>query len=148
MLYTFNIIEQLDVVEIKEAMDTMTGRPPLRWDAGASSELPERGRLVVEAGGISVGIFRVDGGLRAYENRCAHAGGPVCQGLMVPRVVELLDDRRAIVGSAFDETDLHIACPWHGAEFSLHTGAHAGRADLRLRPVAVEEAGGRIYVIV
>lgn len=119
-----------------------------RWDAGASSDLSERGRLVVDAGETSIGIFRVDGELHAFENRCPHVGGPVCQGLMVPRVVELLDEKRAIAGSVFDETDMHIACPWHGSEFSIRTGVHAGFADIKLRRVPVEEVGGRIYVIV
>ncbi|CAA9273011.1 MAG: hypothetical protein AVDCRST_MAG08-3289 [uncultured Acetobacteraceae bacterium] len=119
----------------------------VRWDAGASADVPERGRLVVDAGETSVGIFRIDGALHAYENRCAHAGGPICQGLMVPRVVELLDERRAIIGSAFDETDLNIACPWHGAEYSIRTGRHAGKPAIALRRIPVEEVGGRIYVI-
>jgi nitrite reductase/ring-hydroxylating ferredoxin subunit len=117
-----------------------------RWDAGASADLPERGRLVVDAGDVSIGIFRVDGQLHAYENRCAHMGGPICQGLIVPGVVEILDERRAIAGSRFDESDLHIACPWHGAEFSIVRGCHAGKADMKLRRIAVEEAHGRIYV--
>lgn len=119
-----------------------------RWDVGGSYDVPERGRLVVDAGEISVGIFRLDGELHAYENRCTHAGGPICQGLMVPRVVELLDERRAIVGSAFDEAELHIACPWHGAEYSVRTGRHAGGGAFRLKRFPVEERGGRIYVAI
>ena len=124
----------------------MTVSGPERWEAGGSAEVPERGRLVVEAGETSVGIFRLDGVLHAYENRCTHAGGPICQGLLVPRVVELLDERRAIIGSAFDETELHVACPWHGAEYSVRTGRHAGGGAMALRRIPVEERGGRIYV--
>ena len=119
-----------------------------RWEAGRSIDLPERGRLVVDAGETSVGIFRIDGELYAYENRCPHAGGPICQGLMVPRVVELIDERRAITGSAFDESDMHVACPWHGYEFSIRTGGHAGLSSIRLRPIEVEEADGIIHVVV
>lgn len=117
-----------------------------RWDAGASADVPERGRMVIEIGEIAIGIFRVDGQLYAYENRCAHMGGPVCQGLMVPRIVELLDERRAIVGSRFDESDPHIVCPWHGAEFSIRNGCHAGKSAIKLKAVAIEESDGRIYV--
>lgn len=129
-------------------MDAASGTAPTRWDAGASDELPERGRLVVDAGEVSVGIFRLDGVLHAYENRCTHAGGPICQGLLAPRVVELLDERRAIIGSAFDEAELHIACPWHGTEYSIRTGRHAGGGALALRRFPVEEVGGRIHVMV
>lgn len=118
----------------------------VRWDVGASTDLPERGRLVVDAGETSIGIFRIDGVLHSYENRCPHAGGPVCQGLIVPRVVELLDDWRAIVGSNFDESNMQIACPWHGAEFNIRTGAHPGKPNFKLRRLPVEEHEGRIYV--
>lgn len=118
----------------------------VRWDAGASSDVPERGRLVVDADGTTVGIFRVDGRLYAYENRCAHMRGPVCQGLMVPRVLEVLDARKAIVGSRFDEGDPHIVCPWHGAEFEIRTGHHAGTPEMKLKSIAVEESDGRIYL--
>ena len=122
------------------------GKAKERWDAGASADLPESGRLVVEIGSVTVGIFRLHGRLYAYENRCPHMGGPVCQGLMVPRVVELLDERRAIAGSRFDDSDLHIVCPWHGAEFSIRDGCHAGKSDIKLRAVVVEERDGRIYL--
>ena len=67
---------------------------------------------------------------------------------MVPRVVERLDERRAIVASTFDEAELHIACPWHGAEYSVRTGRHAGGGALALRRFSIEEIGGHIYVFV
>ena len=126
----------------------MSGLTAQRWQAGESCDVPERGRLVVDAGEISIGIFRLNGELHAYENRCTHAGGPICQGLMIPRIVELLDDRQAIVGSAFDESELHIACPWHGAEYSIRTGRHAGGGAMALKRFPVEETGGQIYVTV
>jgi nitrite reductase/ring-hydroxylating ferredoxin subunit len=116
------------------------------WDAGGSEEVGERGRLVIEAGGRTIGIYRLDASLYAYENTCPHQGGPVCQGLMVPRVLELLDASGASVGNAFDESELHIVCPWHGYEFSIRSGRHAAIGDIRLKPVHVEERGGRIYV--
>ena len=39
---------------------------------GAGERVPEGGRLVVDIGEITIGIFRVDGNLYAYLNRCAH----------------------------------------------------------------------------
>ena len=123
-----------------------TGNAKQRWDAGAAADLVESGRLVVEIDGVAIGIFRTNGRLYAYENRCPHMGGPVCQGLIVPGVVELLDERRAIAGSRFDDTDLHIVCPWHGMEFKIRDGCHAGKSDIKLRAVGVEERDGRIYL--
>ena len=120
---------------------------PVPWRAGASGDIPERGRLVVQAGETAVGIFRIDGELYAYENVCAHMGGPVCQGLMVPGVRERLNGAQQQVGTEFDESDMHIACPWHGFEYSIKTGRHAGKADIRLKRVMVEEtADGDVYV--
>jgi len=110
--------------------------------------VPEGGRLVVDVGEKTVGIFRVAGQLYAWENTCAHQGGPVCQGKIIPRVTEVIDDGGESRGFAFDESDLHIVCPWHGFEFNIRTGVHPGRPAARLMSVAVEEAVDGIYVTV
>jgi len=118
-----------------------------QWYVGPSADIPDNGRVVVEAGDKTIGVFRVDGALVAYENRCAHMGGPVCQGLMVPRVREVMDDQGRMIGSEFDPSEMHIACPWHGYEYNLKTGRHAGRTGIRLRSVPVEENdAGDVYV--
>lgn len=129
-------------------MDSADTIAPQRWLVGDSRDLAERGRLVVDVGTASVGIFRLHGVLHAYKNVCVHQGGPVCQGLLVPRVVETLDIDLASTGMAFDENTLHIVCPWHGFEFSVQTGEHPGSSDLKLCRVDVSEENGRIYVIV
>ena len=121
-------------------------------DVGASDDVPERGRLVVEvtttAGPVTVGIVRFGGRLHAWENRCAHQGGPACQGRIISRVTERLDDERRSLGLRFDEDTLHLVCPWHGFEYDVTTGRHPGRPDLALRPFAVTEEEGRIRVTV
>ncbi|MBM9463588.1 Rieske 2Fe-2S domain-containing protein [Aeromicrobium sp. YIM 150415] len=113
---------------------------------GDSEDVPERGRLVVDIGDRTVGVFRVAGQLRAYENTCPHMGGPVCQGLIIPGVRENLDEGGMTVGQEFDEEDLRIVCPWHGFEFSIDTGRHAGAGRPRLRSFPVDERDGVIYV--
>jgi nitrite reductase/ring-hydroxylating ferredoxin subunit len=117
-----------------------------RYLVGESHEVTERGRLVVDVAGVSIGVFRLDGALHAYENICAHQGGPVCQGLLVPRVNECLDDTLTSIGMDFDKGELNIVCPWHGFEYSLRTGEHPGKRDLKLRPIPVSEEDGHIYV--
>ncbi|WP_243653249.1 Rieske (2Fe-2S) protein [Pseudonocardia endophytica] len=130
----------------------MTTQPTTRAvDVAASDEVPERGRLIVEVGTeppLVIGIFRFRGELRAYENVCAHQGGPACQGRIVSRVRERLDDGKASRGLVFDPGTMHVVCPWHGFEYDVTTGAHPGRADFALRAFAVEESGGRIRVAV
>jgi nitrite reductase/ring-hydroxylating ferredoxin subunit len=114
--------------------------------AGRSDAIPPNGRLVVDIGDTTIGIFRVAGRLVAYENRCPHMGGPVCQGLIIPAVRELIDERRVSTGHAFDESEMRIVCPWHGYEFALDTGSHPAKSSIRLKRVEVEESGGDVFV--
>lgn len=114
--------------------------------AARSEEIPEQGRLVVDIGEQTVGIFRVEGRLYAYENTCPHQGGPACQGLVIPAVRELLSAEQTALGYAFDEADLRIVCPWHGYEFSIKTGQHPAKAEIRLQAVPVREQDGVVYV--
>jgi nitrite reductase/ring-hydroxylating ferredoxin subunit len=113
---------------------------------GKSDEVPERGRLVVDAGGKTIDVYRLDGALYAYENICPHQGGPVCEGLIVPRVLELIDNARVSLGNKFDDNSLHIACPWHGFEYDIRTGRHEGGANFSLKRVSVLEKDGDVYV--
>jgi nitrite reductase/ring-hydroxylating ferredoxin subunit len=50
------------------------------------------------------------------------------------------------VGEASEEDDLHIVCPWHGAEYRVTTGAHPSQPKLVLHSMPVAEEGGDIYV--
>jgi nitrite reductase/ring-hydroxylating ferredoxin subunit len=118
----------------------------VRHRVASSDKVTEGGRLIVDIGDTTIGIFRFKSALHAYENVCPHQGGPVCQGRLVPRVMELLDDGKRTVGAAFDEDDLHIVCPWHGAEYSVTTGAHPSQPKLVLRSIPVAEEGGDVYV--
>ena len=119
---------------------------PLRHLAGPSGSIPDNGRLVVDIGDRTIGIFRVAGKLHAYENTCPHMGGPVCQGLVIPAVREVLNDRQVSTGYRFDESEMRIVCPWHGYEFSIETGSHPAKESIRLKRVPVDEEGGEVYV--
>ena len=112
-----------------------------------SVDIPEGGRLVFDIGSRTVGIFRIGGVLQAYENVCPHQGGPVCQGTILPRVVEELSESKASTGFRFDTDDIHIVCPWHGFEFSIATGKHAGAPGIELTRVAVTESNGDVHVV-
>ena len=110
-----------------------------------SDELAEGARIVVSIDGEEIGIFRVDGQLRAWANRCAHLGGPVCQGLMINRVRERLDDEQRSQGDYFGD-ERHVVCPWHGYEFDIETGEHPADATVRLSGYPVVERDGDILV--
>lgn len=113
---------------------------------GLDTEIPEGGRKVVVAEGIEIGVFRVDGSLRAWRNECPHQGGPVCQGRIMPGVEERLDGERKSLGIHYKEGSLVVVCPWHGYEFDLRTGAHAGLDRIRLAAHPVAVRNGEIFV--
>jgi nitrite reductase/ring-hydroxylating ferredoxin subunit len=108
-------------------------------------DIAEGSRAVVDIEGEEIGIFRVGGDLVAYGNYCAHAGGPVCQGMVIRRVEERLDEAKRSLGDAFSE-DLHVVCPWHGYEYNLRTGAHPADPTIRLRGYRVFERDGDVVV--
>ena len=52
---------------------------------GELREFSEGGYRVLRVEDFEFGIFRHGERLVAYENRCPHDGGPVCQGKVIPR---------------------------------------------------------------
>ena len=114
----------------------------------AENELAEGSGVLVHAGGAEVGVFKVGGRVVAYENRCAHQGGPVCIGEIMGRYEEMLGPDGSSRGERFADDDLHIVCPWHGWEYDLATGrCHADRR-FGLRPFPVHVRDGQVYVAV
>jgi nitrite reductase/ring-hydroxylating ferredoxin subunit len=41
-----------------------------------------------------------------------------------------------------------MVCPWHGYEFDVRSGRHAGISGLRLKGYPVSLRDGNIYVVV
>ena len=73
----------------------------------------------VDIGGRSIAIFNVDGRYFAIDDACNHRGGPLSEG--------------QVEGEA-------VVCPWHGASFSLTTGAllsPPGRGPVNSYPTRV-----------
>jgi 3-phenylpropionate/trans-cinnamate dioxygenase ferredoxin subunit len=65
------------------------------------SELPSRGRKVVEVDGRVIAVFNVGGAFYAIDDVCTHDGGPLAEGELIGCVIE---------------------CPRHGARFDIKTG--------------------------
>lgn len=109
------------------APHTIYPKPPDAFvDVLASDDLPEGHPVVVEAGRVPVLLLRREGAIRAVQNWCPHAGGPLDEG--------------EIVG---DE----VRCPWHDSRFCLRDGRPTrGPAAVPLRTFAVREEGGRILI--
>jgi nitrite reductase/ring-hydroxylating ferredoxin subunit len=109
-------------------------------------EIPERGGVLVDAGGTEIGVFKADGRLYAYENRCAHQSGPVCSGEILGRTELVLDERGEAVAERLDDSEPRLVCPWHGWEYDLTTGEAAHDRRLRLRRFEVTVDDGIVYV--
>jgi nitrite reductase/ring-hydroxylating ferredoxin subunit len=116
------------------------------WFVAKAAEMADGDRRIVTAGRYEIGVFFKDGAFHAYSNHCLHAGGPVCEGLMINRVVDLIAPDRTYLGQAFGE-EMHFVCPWHGWEYDLATGECAGDRKLKLRRYEVVRRGEDIFVV-
>jgi nitrite reductase/ring-hydroxylating ferredoxin subunit len=112
---------------------------------GALADIADGDHRIFRIGELEVGVFRLGAAVHAWENRCPHAGGPVCQGRIYRKVEEVLDAERKSLGLRFSATP-QIVCPWHGYEYDIVTGRHPGDPKLRLRPVEASVREGRIYL--
>lgn len=95
-----------------------------------------------------IAVIRQSGSYYAYRNVCPHQGGPACEGIRVPRVIDVVDGGGNFMGQAYDKDQMHIVCPWHGYEFNLMTGEHPGNKQIKLKKYSIVERGGEVYVAV
>jgi nitrite reductase/ring-hydroxylating ferredoxin subunit len=115
---------------------------------GTRAAFEADGRRIISVRGIDIGVLQYDGRFYAYENRCVHMGGPVCEGRILGKVETVLDDDKTVLGERFSEAEVHLICPWHGYEYDLATGECAVDRRLRLRRFDVVEKGDDIYVVI
>jgi 3-phenylpropionate/trans-cinnamate dioxygenase ferredoxin subunit len=69
-----------------------------------TSELPDPGSMLVEAGDRLIVLIHAAGHWYALDDVCTHDGGPLSDGPL-------------------DAEERTIACPRHGAKFDIATGA-------------------------
>jgi nitrite reductase/ring-hydroxylating ferredoxin subunit len=104
-------------------------------------------RKIVPVGDTEVGVYRMNGKLYAYQNLCAHQGGPACEGLLMPKVEEVLGTDKTYQTRRFNYDEWHIVCPWHAWEYDLVTGEFVVDRRVRLKKYEVIEKDGKIYVV-
>jgi len=115
---------------------------------GPASDFKDPGRKVVAFENFEVGVFKLGDDFFAYLNQCPHMGGPACQGKIIAKVDEIIAADRTSKGMAFSKTQLNVVCPWHGYEFDIRTGRHAGNSKVGLRTMKVRVAEGDVIVTV
>lgn len=106
-----------------------------------SDQLAEGERYRASVDGRDIVVFRVGGKVRAFRNRCPHAGAPVCLG----RIVTTTDV--SAPGEYVMREQPVLRCPWHGWEFDLETGEHLVATGKRLKVFETEEELGWVYVL-
>jgi nitrite reductase/ring-hydroxylating ferredoxin subunit len=116
------------------------------YRVGRQEDFADGDKRLVIVGGVEVGIFRLDGEIFSWRNACPHQGGPVCQGQIFRRVLDRIDPGGEQRGRVYHERDVNIVCPWHGAEFDIRTGRHAGTGRLKLRAVPAQIREGEVYL--
>jgi len=113
---------------------------------GKIADFEDGVRRMVQAGDIEIGVIRHGDEFYAYENRCLHQGGPVCEGRIMGKVEAVLDENRRMLGERFSSETQHLICPWHGYEYDLRTGECAADPTLKLRRFEVVDEQGELYV--
>jgi nitrite reductase/ring-hydroxylating ferredoxin subunit len=110
------------------------------------AELEDGQPLLVEVGGLELGIIKYGELVVAYENRCAHQGGPVCTGDVVGKYEQLLNPDGTVAGERFSTEEIHLVCPWHGWEYDLRTGVNVADPRFRLRGFRTSVREGQVVV--
>ncbi len=124
-------------------------KPGTRVFVGHRSELPDGTQRIVSVPGGEIGVIAHGGHLYAYRNRCAHQGGPVCEGMVIGRVMAAMTEDKKMLGEYFSESEPHLVCPWHGMEFLLESGESAVDPRFRLhRHEVVEDPDGTVHVVI
>ena len=111
-----------------------------------ADELKEGDRCIVRTPRGEIGVFAHEGGYYAYANQCVHSGGPACEGILIPRVEDIIAEDKTYQGQRFSE-DMHIVCPWHGWEFDLKSGVCAGDSKYRLKKYETVVRSGDLYIV-
>lgn len=104
-------------------------------------------RRIVRTARGEIGVFRHGDAFHAYENKCVHSGGPACEGLMMPRVLDVIAEDKTYQGQIFAEDEMHFVCPWHGYEYDLKTGVCIGDRRLKLKSYEIVQRGDDIFVV-
>ena len=86
------------------------------------NELDDGELMAVEVDGEPVCLAKVEDSIYAFTDNCTHISGPLNEGELDGEV---------------------ITCPWHGAQFNVHTGKvlrGPARQDIQTYSVQVKES--------
>jgi nitrite reductase/ring-hydroxylating ferredoxin subunit len=116
-------------------------------NAGTAVGFEEGTCRLVTVDGREVGIRLHGGDFYAYENRCLHQGGPVCEGIVVGSVEEDITAGGESLGQRFADDAPHLVCPWHAFEYDLRSGELVTDRSRKLRRYEVVQRGEELFVV-
>jgi nitrite reductase (NADH) small subunit len=95
-------------------------------EIGTIAAIPRRGARCVNTPAGRVAVFRThEDQVFALENRCAHRGGPLSEGI--------------VHGGS-------VTCPLHNWVYDLETGRALGADEGQVRTFATKVVDGRIFM--
>ncbi|WP_397476039.1 non-heme iron oxygenase ferredoxin subunit [Pusillimonas sp.] len=95
-------------------------------DVFAHEDVPEDDVVGVDAAGLQLALYGVEGEVYATDNICTHGHARLCDGFL---------------------EDFEIECPLHQGRFDVRTGkalCEPLTEDIRVYPVKIED--GRVWV--
>ena len=92
---------------------------------GASADIPEGSRAIVDVAGKKIAVFNIGGKFFAIDNACKHRGGPLGDGE--------LDGN-------------NVTCPWHGWEYDVTTGANLDEPSIKVGCYVVKVEGDDLVI--
>ncbi|MDA8193748.1 MAG: NifU family protein [Thermaerobacter sp.] len=100
--------------------------PPVAWmQVLEIAEMAEAVPYHIQRDQLDALVFRLDGQVKAYRNRCAHREMPLDKGLV---------------------EDGELTCPWHGYRYDLASGLCRTEPGARLMPLPVRMEGGSVWL--
>lgn len=123
-----------------------------RWISVCKDEHLKEGKskmMELEVENEQIAVFRYHGELFAIDNRCAHMGGPLCEGDiedLASHVARSNGSIRMTNGAKAD--DGVVKCPRHGMCFNIRTGDNikGGQMRQKLYPIRLSADGADIEV--
>ena len=92
---------------------------------GATADIPDGSRAIVDVAGKKIAVFNVGGKFFAIDNACKHRGGPLGDGEL-------------------DGTN--VTCPWHGWEYDITTGANLDEPSIKVGCYVVKVEGDDLVI--
>jgi 3-phenylpropionate/trans-cinnamate dioxygenase ferredoxin subunit len=99
-------------------------------------------KKLVTVKGREIGVFNVNGEFFALANRCPHAGGPMCEGRIVPLIEPSAPGEYRVARHGE-----FLRCPWHGWEYDIRTGqSWCDPETMKIRQFKVQVEPGETLV--